>query len=93
MSQVGVRELNQQTSQVLDRVRAGEVIEITDRGVPVAEIRPVGQEQLAVARLIAEGRLRPATIDPAVLALIPMAPADGVNVAEMLVADREDERF
>ena len=38
MASIGIRELNQQTSQVLDRVRAGETIEITDRGVPVAEI-------------------------------------------------------
>ena len=61
MAAVGIRELNQQTSQILDRVRAGETIEITDRGVPVAEIRPVGREQSVLARLVAEGRLTPAT--------------------------------
>lgn len=57
MAAVGIRELNQQTSQILNRVRAGETIEVTDRGVPIAEIRPVGREQSALARLVAEGRL------------------------------------
>lgn len=93
MATVGVRELNQQTSQILDRVRAGETIEVTDRGVPIAEIRPVGREQSAIARLVAEGRLRPATIDPAVLHVLPKEPLDGVDVGARLAADREQERW
>lgn len=93
MATVGIRELNQQTSQILDRVRAGETIEITDRGVPIAEIRPVGREQSALARLVAEGRLAQATIDPAVLHMLPKEPLDGVNVADLLAADREQERW
>jgi prevent-host-death family protein len=93
MASVGIRELNQQTSQILDRVRAGETIEITDRGAPIAEIRPVGREQSALARLAAEGRLTPATIDPAVLHVLPKEEADGVNVADWLAADRDQERW
>jgi prevent-host-death family protein len=93
MASVGIRELNQQTSQILDRVRAGETIEITDRGIPVAEIRPVGREQSVLARLVAEGRLIPATIDPAVLHVLPKEPVDGVSVADSLAADREQERW
>ena len=93
MASIGIRELNQQTSQILDRVRAGETIEVTDRGVPIAEIRPVGREQSAVARLVAEGRLTPAAIDPAVLHVLPKEPPDGVNVADWLAADREQERW
>ncbi|MGH3166115.1 MAG: type II toxin-antitoxin system Phd/YefM family antitoxin [Trebonia sp.] len=93
MASVGIRDLNQQTSQILERVRAGETIEITDRGVPFAEIRPLSKQQSVMARLVAEGRMTPATIDPAMLPLLPKAPADGVNVADLLVADREDERW
>ena len=93
MAAVGIRELNQQTSQILDRVRAGETIEITDRGVPVAEIRPVGREQSVLARLVAEGRLTPATIDPAVLHVLPKDELDGVSVADWLARDREQERW
>lgn len=93
MASVGIRDLNQQTSQILDRVREGETIEITDRGIPFAEIRPLSREQSVMARLVAEGRMTPAAIDPAVLPLLPKAPADGVNVADFLIADREQERF
>ena len=93
MAAVSIRVLNQQTSQILDRVRAGETIEITDRGVPVAEIRPVGREQSVLARLVAEGRLTPATIDPAVLHVLPKDELDGVSVADWLARDREQERW
>jgi prevent-host-death family protein len=93
MASIGIRELNQQTSQVLDRVRAGETIEITDRGIPVAEIRPVTNARAVLARLAAEGRLTPATIDPAALQALPREPLDGVNVADWLAADREEERW
>jgi prevent-host-death family protein len=93
MAAVGIRELNQQTSLILDRVRAGETIEITDRGVPIAEIRPVGREHSVLARLVAEGRLTPATIDPAVLHVLPKEAPDGVSVADWLASDREQERW
>jgi hypothetical protein len=62
-------------------------------GIPVAEIRPVGREQSALARLVAQGRLTPATIDPSVLHVLPKEPLDGVSVADWLAADREQERW
>jgi len=40
MSEVPVRELNQNTSGVLARVKRGEQIEITERGVVVARLVP-----------------------------------------------------
>ena len=40
MASVGVRELRQQASAVLRRVIAGETIEVTDRGTPVALLTP-----------------------------------------------------
>ena len=91
MAQIGIRELNQQTSQVLDRVRAGETLQITDRGVPVAELRPLTGVQATVARLAGAGRLHPATVDPAVIDSMLMEPQDEVNVAELLEADRAEE--
>jgi len=93
MTQIGIRELNQRTSQVLDRVQAGEEIEITDRGIPIAELRPIRGARAGLARLAAAGRLSPATVDPAILDSLPAAPADGVNVADLLAADREAERW
>jgi prevent-host-death family protein len=43
MDRAGVRELNQNTSQVIDRVRHGETIEVTDRGRPVARLVPISR--------------------------------------------------
>ncbi len=74
-------------------MQAGEEIEITDRGVPIAELRPVRGARAGLARLVAAGRLSPATVDPAILDSLITAPADGVNVADLLAADREAERW
>jgi prevent-host-death family protein len=41
MSTVGVRELRQRASELLRLVAAGETIEITDRGRPVALLTPL----------------------------------------------------
>jgi prevent-host-death family protein len=55
MSSVGVRELRQRASDLLRRVQAGEAIEITDRGRPVAVLAPLPDDPLA--RLRAAGEL------------------------------------
>jgi prevent-host-death family protein len=54
--QVGVRELRQNLSVYLDRVKAGETLEVTERGVPVAVLRPIAREMTPLERLIAAGR-------------------------------------
>jgi prevent-host-death family protein len=41
MESIGVRELRQNASHYLSRVAAGELIEITDRGRPVARLVPI----------------------------------------------------
>ena len=40
MTSIGVRELRQRASEVLRRVEAGETVEVTDRGRPVALLTP-----------------------------------------------------
>jgi prevent-host-death family protein len=55
---VGTKELKNRLSHYVRRVRDGEVVEITDRGTVVAEIRavrPTRSETAALARLEAEG--------------------------------------
>jgi prevent-host-death family protein len=59
MARVGIRQLKQNASAVIDRVRHGESVEVTDRGEPVALIVPLPKAGV-LARLIAEGRARPA---------------------------------
>ncbi len=41
MQSVGVRDLRQNASKVLDAVKAGAIIEITEHGVPVARLAPI----------------------------------------------------
>jgi len=41
MRSIGVRELRQNASKYLEEVAAGESIEITDRGHPVARLVPI----------------------------------------------------
>jgi prevent-host-death family protein len=56
MASIGIRAIRQNASAYLRRVEAGETIEITDRGRPVALWVPVPRRK-GVARLEAEGRL------------------------------------
>ena len=62
MASSGIRELRQRASELLRRVEAGETIEITDRGRPVAVLAPVPQVGPA-ARLRATGDLIAAADD------------------------------
>ena len=45
---VGIRELRQQASRVLDLVKKGEVIIVTERGTPIAEIVPIKKTKLQI---------------------------------------------
>jgi prevent-host-death family protein len=60
VSEVPVRELNQNTAGVLARVKRGEEIDITERGAIIARLVPAQPHPLA--DLIASGKLRPATV-------------------------------
>jgi prevent-host-death family protein len=62
MASAGVRELRQRASELLRRVEAGETIEITDRGRPVAVLAPL-PDQRPIDRLRATGDLEPASSD------------------------------
>ena len=65
MERVGVRELRRQASAILRRVAAGETVEVTDRGRPVAILLKTMPNGLA--RLEREGLLRRAEGDLAEL--------------------------
>ncbi|HEX5596293.1 MAG TPA: type II toxin-antitoxin system prevent-host-death family antitoxin [Micromonosporaceae bacterium] len=92
MEQVAIRELNQNTSRVMARVRAGETVEVTDRGEPIARIVPITGAGSVLARLVAQGRaVAPTTTGP-----LPVPPVFGdpsVDVAAELASSREDERW
>lgn len=87
MTSVGVRALKQNASAVVAQVVAGEVVTITDRGRPVAQIVPLHPDTLTA--LTAAGRVRPASREWADLP----SPATGAELSPVLAAMREDERF
>ena len=88
---VGIRELRQNLSVYLRRVEAGETLEVTERGKPVALLAPLPGRQSILDRLIAEGKARPArapwSVPPA--SLPPVAPGEKA-MSDVLQELRED---
>ena len=92
MTRVGIRELKQNASAVLRRVAGGEVVEVTDRGRPIARLVPIPREESIVDRLVAEGKATPANGDLAELPP-PIRPKPGRPLpSEILAEMRADER-
>ena len=81
MERVGVRELRRDASAILRRVAAGETVEITDRGRPVAVLLKTMPSGLA--RLEREGLLRRAETD--LLDLVPVRLPPGAAAPSRLV--------
>jgi antitoxin (DNA-binding transcriptional repressor) of toxin-antitoxin stability system len=83
MERVGVWELRRQASEILRRVAAGETVEVTDRGRPVAVMLKTMPSGLA--RLEREGLLRRAHGDLLELRAVPLpaaAPAPSTRVSD-----------
>jgi antitoxin (DNA-binding transcriptional repressor) of toxin-antitoxin stability system len=86
---VGVRELRQNLSVHLVRVKAGHTLTVTEHGRAVAELRPVPPESDQLARLIADGRLRPPRRSPLALPR-PLRLTLDRPVSALLEESRED---
>lgn len=88
--QVGVRELRQNLSVHLRRVKAGQVLEVTERGVPVAQLGPLPRREDPLALLEAAGLLvqRPTKrledLPP------PLRLPKGISISKILDELRED---
>jgi prevent-host-death family protein len=90
MSEAPVRELNQNTAGVLARVKRGEQIDITERGVVVARLVPSQENPLA--EMISAGRLHPATLSGP--APRPSGPVKTDNEAGQVLRElRDTERY
>lgn len=90
--QIGIRELRQHASRYLIRVRAGETIQITDRGVLVALLGPPDPAAVSLTaydRLVAAGRIIPPTKPFFPLPeRVPLPP--GVDIQTILDEQRDD---
>jgi prevent-host-death family protein len=88
MESIGVRELRQNASHYLSRVAAGELIEITDRGRPVARLVPITDDPWQ--DLINAGEVVPGTGQPNARDFIPRD--YGFSGSAALERLRSDER-
>jgi prevent-host-death family protein len=90
VDRVGIRALQQHASAVVARAAAGEVVEITDRGRPVARLVPLAPTRLA--GLVEADLARPATRDVAELPEPLPAIAEGPSLGDLLREARAGER-
>lgn len=88
---MGIRELRQNLSVYVKRVREdGRTYEVTERGEPVARLTPLeGRPSSLIERMVAEGRITPATrrIDD----LPPPVKLPGRPLSEILVQMRDED--
>jgi prevent-host-death family protein len=88
---VGARELKVRLGRYLRRVRQGHRVVVTDRGEPIAELRPIGGEagvDSAVAQLEARGVVvRPSRKRLSAFRLIE---SRGGALSTAVVEDRDD---
>jgi len=88
---MGIRELRNNLPAVIRRVRAGEGIEVTDHGHPVARIVPINVRS-QYEQMVAEGRIIPPEIDP--LDIPPLSALPGVPSGSQILAEmRDGERY
>ena len=91
METIGLRELNQNPSKAVARVRAGASLLVTDRGRPVLRMVPVTEPATMLKRMVASGEAR-APAHVAMPDLIPELAPDVESLAELLLGDRDRDR-
>ncbi len=93
MTTIGVRELRQHASRYLALVKAGETVEVTERGKVIARIAPASDRPLSpYERLVAEGAVHMPTRDFHELPPPVALPPGAKPLSEILAEMRSDER-
>lgn len=92
MASVSVTELNQQTAKVLERVKAGENLEVREHGRPIARLIPILANASVLDRLISEGRAIAATSADALFTPVPGSTPGEASLTDALQRAREAER-
>lgn len=87
---VGIRELRQNLSVYLRRVRKGERFVVTDRNEPVARLEPLPDDEDPLERLIEEGVLSRPTGDLLDVEPLPPDPDDPYALTHALEEQREE---
>ena len=88
---VGARELKTRLGGYLQRVRQGRTIVITDRGQPVAELRPLASAGTEEAVLVASTAIGAVTrLEHRPLAPFQPIPSRGQSLSLAIIEDRDD---
>jgi prevent-host-death family protein len=94
MATAGIRELRQNLSRYLERVKAGETIEVTDRGKVVAALVPRREHEDEITALEAKGlSITRARLDWRSLGPIPERKPGERPLSEILEEMRAEERY
>jgi prevent-host-death family protein len=91
-ARVGVRELRQNLSVYLQRVKEGQSLDVTEHGRRVARLVPAAQQESRWERLLAEHRITPGRGSLAELGSPPLGPP-GKSATEILREMRDEERW
>lgn len=89
---MGLRELGQNVSRVLARVKRGESLVVTELGKPVARLVPFAQKS-RLDEMIESGEAIPAEISTAEFLATHIPVVSEVRGSDVLREMREDERF
>jgi prevent-host-death family protein len=89
---VGVRELKTRLGSYLRRVREGGRIVVTERGTPVAEVRPLSGSAHGLEARLARLEALGVVSQPTLPSLRPMRPvrSRGRSLAQAVIDGRED---
>ncbi len=89
---LGLREANQHFSKAIKAVRAGKEVILTERGQPIAVIKPIGDghaSDAALKRMADEGLVRlPVRKGP--LPRFDPVPISGSPLSRTIIDDRDD---
>lgn len=86
MREIGIRQLKNETSALIEQVEHGEVLTVTRRGRPVARVVPAGMAP-GLAQLVEQGRVRWNGRRPALPAAVELT-GDGRTAADVVLDDR-----
>jgi prevent-host-death family protein len=91
METIGLRELNQNPSQAVARVRAGVTLVVTSRGEPVLRMVPEIEPTSILQKMLASGEVQ-APDEQGLPEIVEDLVPEVESLSDLLIADRDRER-
>jgi len=89
---LGLREANQRFSKAIRAVRAGKEVVLTERGHPIAVIKPIRDEDATLRAMVDEGLIAPAARKgPMPTPSWRPVKVKGKPLSQTVIEDREDQ--